>query len=100
MADVSDAVGQFKVTGSFTLESLDLFVVLGDVVAGSVASGMSLHVPLSSRATRAIPIRSVEAAIPVAGSGSVGLTFEAADWARLAGMGFKALATGPVLEVS
>ena len=96
---MSEVVARFKVSGSFTLENLNLFVVIGDVVEGSVAAGMSLKVPVSSSASRAIRIRSVEVAIPIAGAGGSVLTFEAGDWARMAGMGFKALAEGPVLEI-
>ena len=96
---MSEVAARFKVSGSFTLESLNLFVVIGDIVEGDVVAGMSLKVPVTSSASRPIRIRSVEASIPIAGVGGSVLTFEAGDWARLAGMGFKALATGPVLEV-
>ena len=98
--NVSHDRAEFRVVSSFTLEALGLFVVIGDIESGHIVPGMSLMVPVGTKAVRGLPIRSVELAIPTNGTGPIGLTFASGQWTQLAGMGFAALAEGTVLDVT
>ena len=53
-------MARFKVSGTAALESLNLFVIAGDVTEGVIVPGMIVHIPVNSKLSIALPVESVE----------------------------------------
>lgn len=94
----ADPAALIRVVTAIELPGLDTFLVVADVESGSVRPRMELVVPIGTTAKRTLTIHGVGSALG-GGASRIGLAFEAAAWARLAGMGDRAMSEGSVLEV-
>ncbi|NOY94739.1 MAG: hypothetical protein GXP55_26475 [Deltaproteobacteria bacterium] len=80
---VHASAAKFYAVGSFLMRSRNLFVVIGDVLEGTVVAGMRLRMPLGGTSV-GVRVASVEYVDVVhEGKGYVGLAMEYADPADL-----------------
>ena len=52
-------MAQFRISESFALESRNLFVLAGDVIAGRIVAGMQVAIPFNGTIALTVPIHAV-----------------------------------------